>query len=284
MFILYNYNNSGFYRLVELKNTTSLSKSQQKKQPNTSTDNIYYNNISRSKKSVKELALCNDFNYFVTITIKNDYNRYNIDNAFYFLSKFCKKYKRKFSSFSYVFIAEYHKDGAIHFHGLCSLPLNAIEFDLYPRTIKNQKNNKFFHTFSSTIFDDFGRNSFDVISSKDKISSYILKYITKDCIRTSTHRLYMCSRGLKHADKTYYNNDKLNEIYNNKKYFENDFYKIIDFHADELTQSQKLELLNSNPIFPYDLNKDYQALRFSKKFKEICKKHWFFLFFDLLLF
>ena len=284
MFILYNYNNSGFYRLVELKNTISLSKSQQKKQPNTSTDTMYYNNISRSKKSVKELALCNDFNFFVTITIKNDYNRFNIDNAFYFLKKFCKKYKRKFSSFSYLFIAEYHKNGAIHFHGLCNLPFEAIQLDLYRRTIKNQKDARFYHTFSSLIFDDFGRNSFDYITSKDKISSYILKYITKDCIRTSSHRLYTCSRGLKHADKTYYNNEKLNEIYNNKKFFENDFYKIIDFHADELTQSQKLELLNSTPIMPYDIDKDFEALRFYKKFHEICKKHWFFYFFVVFLY
>ena len=58
---------------------------------------------------------------------------------FSFLSKFCKRYKRKFSLFSYIFIAEYHKDGAIHFHGLCFLPPNAIEFDLYSRTIRNQK-------------------------------------------------------------------------------------------------------------------------------------------------
>ena len=269
MFILYNYNNSGFYRLVELKNTTSLAKSQQKKQPNTSMDNIYYNNISRSKKAVKELALCNDFNYFVTITIKNDYNRYNIDNAFYFLSKFCKKYKRKFSSFSYLFIAEYHQDRAIHFHGLCFLPPNATFFDLYHRTIHNQKDNKFYHCFSSSIFDDFGRNTFQPITSKEKISSYILKYITKDCLRTSTHRLYTCSHALKRADKTYYNNEKLKEIYNNKKYFENDYYKIIDFNADELTQEQKLNILNSVEVFPY--SKDYQFLSFLKNFENFYK-------------
>ena len=277
MFILYNYNNSGFYRLVELKNTTSLSKSQQKKQPNTSTDNIYYNNISRSKKSVKELALCNDFNFFVTITIKNDYNRFNIDNAFYFLKKFCKKYKRKFSSFSYLFIAEYHKNGAIHFHGLCNLPFEAIQLDLYRRTIKNQKDDRFYHTFSSLIFDNFGRNTFDYITSKDKISSYILKYITKDCIRTSSHRLYTCSHALKRADKTYYNNEKLNDIYNNKKYFENDFYKIIDFKADELTQQQKLDIMNSVEVFPY--SKDYEFLLALKKLKDFYKNTWFFLLF-----
>ena len=277
MFILYNYNNSGFYRLVELKNTTSLAKSQQKKQPNTSTDNIYYNNISRSKKSVKELALCNDFNFFVTITIKNDYNRYNIDNAFYFLKKFCKKYKRKFSSFSYLFIAEYHKNGAVHFHGLCNLPFEAIQLDLYRRTIKNQKDDRFYHTFSSLIFDNFGRNTFDYITSKDKISSYILKYITKDCIRTSSHRLYTCSHALKRADKTYYNNEKLNDIYNNKKYFENDFYKIIDFKADELTQQQKLDIMNSVEVFPY--SKDYEFLLALKKLKDFYKNTWFFLLF-----
>ena len=269
MYILYNFNNSGFYRLVQLKNTTSLAKSQAKKQPSTSTENIYYNNISRSKKSVKELALCNDFNYFVTITIKNDYNRYNIDNAFYFLSKFCKKYKRKFPLFSYIFIAEYHKNKAIHFHGLCSLPPNAIDFDLYPRTILNQKNDKFYHCFSSFLFDEFGRNIFQPITSKEKISSYILKYITKDCIRTSTHRMYMCSRGLKHANKTYYSNEKLEDIYNNKKYFENDFYKIIDFHADELTQQQKLDIMNSVEIFPY--SKDYEFLLAFKKLKDFYK-------------
>lgn len=274
MFILYNFNNSGFYRLVELKDTISLAKSQQKKQPNTSTENVYYNNISRSKKAVKELALCNEFNYFVTITIKNDYNRYNIDNAFLYLSKFCKKYKRKFFEFSYVFIAEFHQDGAIHFHGLCFLPSNATMFDLYHRTIRNQKDDKFYHCFSSTIFDEFGRNTFQPINSKEKISSYIMKYITKDCIRTSSHRLYTCSRGLKHADKTYYNNENLKEIYNNKKYFENDFYKIIDFNADELTQSQKLDILNSVPLKAnevYPSSKDYDYLLALKKLKNFLK-------------
>lgn len=269
MFILYNFNNSGFYRLVELKNTTSLSKSQAKKQISTSTEKTYYNNISRSKKSVKELALCNDFNFFVTITIKNDYNRYNVDNAFYFLQKFCKKYKRKFSSFSYLFIAEYHKNGAIHFHGLCNLPFEAIQLDLYRRTIKNQKDDRFYHTFSSLIFDNFGRNTFDYITSKYKISSYILKYITKDCIRTTSHRLYTCSRGLIHADKTYYSNEKLKDIFNNKKYFENDFYKIIDFNAEELTQQQKLDILNSVEVFPY--SKDYEFLLALKKLKDFYK-------------
>lgn len=283
MFILYNYNNSGFYRLVELKNTTSsLAKSQQVKTPNTSTDNIYYNNISRSKKSVKELALCNDFNFFVTITIKNDYNRYNIDNVFYFLQKFCKKYKRKFSSFSYVFIAEYHKNGAIHFHGLCNLPFEAIQLDLYRRTIKNQKDDRFYHTFSSLIFDNFGRNTFDYITSKDKISSYILKYITKDCIRTSSHRLYTCSRGLKHADKTYYSNEKLKDIFNNKKYFENDFYRIIDFNAEELSQSQKLEIMSSVEVFPY--SKDYEFLLALKKLKDFYNNTWLFLFFGVFFY
>lgn len=268
MFILYNYGSSGYYRLIELKNTNKIPKFQTKIHQTTSTDNIYKCNISRGKSTVKDIALSNDFNFFVTITIKNDYNRYNIDNCFYYLRKFCKKYKRKYKTFDYLFIAEFHKDGAIHFHGLCNIPLNAFELDFYPRTFKSQKDNKFYHCFSSTLFDDFGRNSFQLIKSKALTSSYILKYITKDCIRTSTHRLYMCSHGLMRADKTYLDNDKLDKIFTKKrKYFENEFYKIIDFHANDLNRSEKFDIMWSPEIKSYST--DYEFKIFMNKFKKL---------------
>lgn len=267
MYLLYDYGSTGYYRLVEFKNCKSFSRIQTKIHQTTSTENIYKNNISRSKTTVKDIALSNDFNYFVTITIKNDYNRYNIDNCFTFLSKFCKKYKRKYKSFNYIFIAEFHKDGAIHFHGLCDLPQQAIQLDLYNITIKNQKNDKFYHCFSSLIFDDFGRNTFQPIQSKRKIASYILKYITKDCVRTSTHRLYTCSRGLIHGDKTYFDNDELNKIFENRKHFENDYYKIVDFYVDDLSRQEKFDLMYSKEAKPFD--NDYEFQIFMNKFKNL---------------
>lgn len=267
MFLLYNYGSTGFYRLVEFKNCKNFAKMQTKIHQTTSTDTIYSSNISRSKSNVKNIALSNYFNYFVTITISNDYNRYNIDNCFTYLSKFCKKYKRKYKSFNYIFIAEYHKDKAIHFHGLCDLPQQAIQLDLYNRTIKNHKNDKFYHCFSSLIFDDFGRNTFQPIQSKEKIASYILKYITKDCVRTSTHRLYMCSRGLEHANKSYFDNENLDKIFNNRKHFENDYYKIIDFKADDLSRQEKFEIMYSQEVKPFD--NDFEFEIFMNKFKNL---------------
>ena len=267
MFLLYDYGSTGYYRLVEFKNCKSFAKIQTKINQTTSTNIIYKSNISRSKATVKSIALSNDFNFFVTITIKNDYNRYNIDNCFTFLSKFCKKYKRKYKNFDYIFIAEYHKDKAIHFHGLCNIPFQAISLDLYQRTVKNQKDNRFYHCFSSFIFDEFGRNTFQPIQSKNKISSYILKYISKDCIRTSTHRLYTCSHALKRANKTYFDNDKLSQIFKNRKHFENDFYKIVDFYVDDLSSQEKFELMYSNEVKPFD--NDYEFEIFLNKFKNL---------------
>lgn len=277
MFILYNYGSTGYYRLVKLKNIDKFPKFQSKIHQTTSTDNIYKSNISRSKSTVKDIVLSNDFNFFVTLTIKNDYNRYNIDNCFTYLRKFCKKFKRKFKTFDYLFIAEYHKDGAIHFHGVCNIPLNAFELDFYPRTFKSKKDNKFYHCFSSTLFDEFGRNSFQLIKSKACTSSYILKYISKDCVRTSTHRLYMCSHGLERADKTYLDNDKLDKIFTkNRKYFENDFCKMIDFKADDLNSHEKFDIMWSPEV--KKRSTDYEFEIFMNKFKNFINNSWYFIF------
>ena len=265
MYLLYDYGSTGYYRLVEFKNCKSFAKFQTKLHQTTSTNDVYKNNISRSKTTVKDIALSNDFNYFVTITINNDYNRYNIDNCFTYLRKFCKKYKRKYKKFDYIFIAEFHKDKAIHFHGLCNIPFEACQFDLYRRTIKNQKDDRFYHTFSSLIFDKFGRNTFDYITSKARISSYILKYISKDCLRTSSHRLYICSHGLERANKTYFDNDKLDKIFKNREHFDNDFYKIVDFYVDDLSYQEKFDLMYSKEVKPFD--RDYQFEIFFQNFK-----------------
>lgn len=73
--------------------------------------------LSRTKRNIKELALCNNFQYFATITISSES-----------CDRFCliecqKKFKRKLKTikkynpnFQYLFITEKHKNGAFHFH------------------------------------------------------------------------------------------------------------------------------------------------------------------------
>lgn len=55
---------------------------------------------------------------------------------------------------------------------------------------------------SCKYFDEnLGFNSFSLIKDYNKCCNYITKYITKDCVRNGSKKIYMCSRGLKKADK-----------------------------------------------------------------------------------
>ena len=75
--------------------------------------------LSRTKRNIKELALCNNFEYFATITVNSiNVDRFSLEECQNLLKKNLKKIKRKNSDFGYIFITEKHKNGAFHFHGL----------------------------------------------------------------------------------------------------------------------------------------------------------------------
>lgn len=79
-----------------------------------------------------------------------------------------KTIKAKNHDFKYLFITEQHRDGAFHFHGLCT------DLKLYNNT---------YGYLSSKDFDRLGFNSFSPIISKEKVANYITKYITKHCVK-----------------------------------------------------------------------------------------------------
>lgn len=76
--------------------------------------------LSRTKRNIKELALCNCFEYFATITINSEVGgRYNLINCQNLLKRKLKTIKKYNKNFKYLFITEKHKDGAFHFHRSC---------------------------------------------------------------------------------------------------------------------------------------------------------------------
>lgn len=185
--------------------------------------------ISRSKRMIREIALCNDFYYFFTSTVNSDLcDRYSLSECQSKIRKIMKSIKRKHKDFIYLFITEMHRDGAYHFHGLCS------SLDLYIN------NNGY---YSSIDFDKLGFNSFSKIQSKEKVSNYITKYITKNCVRNEAGSVYFCSRGLKHAtsyDIAPFNLDK--KLF---PYWENDYIKICDIDISSLNKTQLLYLMRN---------------------------------------
>ena len=83
------------------------------------------NNISRAKSRVFELALCNEWDIFLTFTL--DPKKYDRDDLKKFqkdLGQFIRDYNKKYNlCIKYLLIPEEHKKGGWHLHGfLMGLP------------------------------------------------------------------------------------------------------------------------------------------------------------------
>ena len=213
----------------------------------TDTEEISRISLTRTKSRIRELALCNKFEYFGTLTINSEYyDRYDLNIVQNALKQKLKAIQRKKTNkiknyfydikdeevqkLKYIIITEKHKDGAFHFHGLFS----GIDLE------KNENGYLYSPELSS-----LGFNSFSEIRDYNKTCNYILKYITKDCVRNSHNQIFMRSKGLNVA--THEEID--NSIEPNWK-FENDFCKIYDLDLTNLSDSDKKLIADI-----YNLNK-----------------------------
>lgn len=161
-------------------------------------------NISRARSKIFEYAYCNNWEYFINLTInKEKYDRYNlkgyIKDLTQWLRNYCKKFKIKIQ---YLFIPEQHKDGAWHIHGLLmGLPANHLsEFviGVHPQKLIDMEY-KNWHPYSKK----FGFVSVGEIKNHEACSKYITKYVTKDMANNNNSlnaRLYYCSKGLNTAE------------------------------------------------------------------------------------
>lgn len=157
------------------------------------------NNLSRTKSTVKELVMCNEWDYWCTFTIdKEKYDRYNLKAYIKDLSRFLLNYNRYCNDdekVKYILIPEQHKDGAWHMHGFIK---GIKEKDLYT----NIHGYLTWKQYESK----FGFISMSKLESKEKASSYMMKYMTKDIEKNVTGlnaHMYYASKGLKHATELY---------------------------------------------------------------------------------
>lgn len=209
-----------------------INKKPKNTEPKTSADELDRISRSRTKREIKDIALCNAFTHFATITVNSQFcDRFSLqacqDKLKYIIKE---RIRRNNKDFAYIFITEKHKDGAFHFHGLV-------------KNLDNMylNNNGF---LSHKAFDEIGFNSFLEINEEGtnsyiKVCNYITKYITKQCIKNENNQVYICSRGLKRPIK--YNIENLNfDEWN----YENDFCKIKDIDIASL-EFKDYELLTN---------------------------------------
>lgn len=158
------------------------------------------NNLSRAKNTVKELVLCNPWDFWCTFTIDpQKYDRYNLDAFMRDFAKFLNNYNSyncpQEYKVKYVLVPEQHKDGAWHLHGFIK--------GIKPKDLcTNEHGYLTWKQYNKR----FGYISIDRVKDLDRASSYILKYMTKDTDKnvTDLHRhLYYASQGLERATELY---------------------------------------------------------------------------------
>ena len=153
--------------------------------------------------------MCNDWDYFCTFTLNPEkYDRYNLSKFRTDFTHMIRNLRIKYEcDIAYLLIPERHKDGAWHMHGFVrGLPLQELrEFTLdekLPKYISDKlKSNVGVYEWLS-YRKKFGFCDLEKIRDKNRCSSYVTKYITKDLlesVKELNHKTYYCSQGLQRA-------------------------------------------------------------------------------------
>lgn len=172
---------------------------QGKPRKGTVNDSKLENNLCRAKSTVRELVLCNDWDYWCTFTLSPDkQNRYDLEAFIKKFSEFIHNYNRRCTledKIKYLLVPEKHQDGAWHMHGFIK---GIRSKDLYI----NQNGYLSWKHYESK----FGFISMDRIRDKEAASSYILKYMTKDTLHSvsklNAHAFYS-SKNLNRSTEVY---------------------------------------------------------------------------------
>lgn len=155
------------------------------------------NSVSRSRQMVYNYSLSNEWDWFVTLTFdpKNPkVDRYNYDSCVYAMKEFLVSLRRWCPDVRYLFVAEKHKDGAFHFHGLLG---NAVGLPVTSSGVF-QSGNEVFNINGYK----YGFSTATRVKSSRKAGSYLAKYISKDlCAVTKGRKRYLSSRNLQLPEK-----------------------------------------------------------------------------------
>jgi hypothetical protein len=193
----------------------------------------FESSLSRSKSTIFEIALCNKWEYYVTMTLNPDiHNREDLQNYKKKLSKWLNNYMSAHdTAIKYLLIPELHRDGkSWHIHGfMCNIPSNVLtEYKIteklpHKMLLALSKGRKIYHWHDYAL--SFGYITLEHIVNMEAVAKYVTKYITKSVDSSKVEynkHLFYCSKGLKRAETIY----KGELTKNLDSDFENDYIKI----------------------------------------------------------
>lgn len=168
-------------------------------------------NIRRAKARVQELVICNEWDWFVTLTLDaKKHNRQDLTRWYKELTQWIRNYNRKFNiKIKYLIVPELHGDGVSwHMHGLI-MGLseehltqlqrgNKMSKSQLERIVKGEK------VYVLEAYErKFGFCSIEPIHNKIAIGKYISKSMdlsAKNGVTKVNAHTYYCSKGLKGAE------------------------------------------------------------------------------------
>ena len=83
--------------------------------------------VRRAKQNLRDLALCNEMKYFVTLTLDQAViDRYDMTAITRKLNSWCSNQVQR-CGLAYILVPERHKDGAVHFHGFINGAMEVVD-------------------------------------------------------------------------------------------------------------------------------------------------------------
>ena len=150
---------------------------------------------NRAKAAVRDIALCNQFEYFFTFTLSPEFvNRYDSREVGKKVQSFLKNASYR-KGFQYVCVPDLHKDGAIHFHGLCKLGNVRIERALHHRTGIPLSTNHGQPIYNMVDWGLGYSTCIPIDENYEATCNYIVKYLSKGCDKI-LGKWYLSSRDL----------------------------------------------------------------------------------------
>lgn len=223
---IYRYNDS-IYKIIRFKSNLA------PRGPLPSAEKKHYDqkldsSISRAKRVLLELALCNPWDYFCTFTIDKDkHDRSDLAAWYKKFSQWLRDQRKQGLEISYVFVPERHADGCWHCHGFMRGNMELVSFaDERKEGIFVKK-----ELYEGNYLDwpayrkKFGFCSFGHIKNPVAAGFYVTKYVTKELDRAVNSlggKMYYASHGLNRAVKH-------GEIYGNCGYLDKYLVNHYDF-------------------------------------------------------
>lgn len=167
---------------------------------------------NRAKNKLFDILMSNtDIGHFVTLTFNSEFvDRYSYSDIVRKLSQWLDNRVRR-CGLRYVLVPEFHKDGAVHFHGFMNAEVLKIEKARSPKTgrLLSAKGKQIYNVTDFTMGFTTAINIGEDINERIACAKYIYKYITKSHGKKVGGRYYLhggalCEPSFEYADINYF--------------------------------------------------------------------------------